>query len=490
MKVSQENNGVLTLLVKVELEANDYKPEVEKQLKEQRKKMTMPGFRPGQVPMPMVKKMYGTAVKAQTIEQVMSDSLYRYIEDNKIKVLGSPLANDDKTPKADFEKDDNFTFYFDVAQQPEFDLDLNKHSATLYEIEPTKEMLDKFIEDTCMRFGKVESPETIGEKDMAYGHLVELNEDGEPKEGGVDINTTLYIERIALKTIKDKFLNKKKDDTITFKPSKALKDPSQLATFLRKKQEEAKEFSADCKFTVSSIQRMTPAELNEDLFNKVYKDKGIKDEKSFREEAKKDLMNAYKRESDNYFLNKTSEELVKNVKFDLPVEFLKRWLIATSQSEQAKQDIENKFDKYLDGIRWQILETKIAEDNNVKVIDEDVVNYYKTELLPSYFPAMPDETEEQKKEREEHLDSVAHNMLREQEQTKQVYNYLFDKQISDALKQKMNIEVKKVNMDDFIKEVTPNSDETTPAKEEKKVSKKKSLKAEKKEEVNEEPSLF
>ncbi len=153
MKVSQENNGVLTSLVKVEVEANYYKQEVEHQLREQRKKMTMPGFRPGQVPMSMVKKMYGVAVKAQAIENVMSDNLYKFIEDNKIKVLGSPLANDEKTPKADFEKENNFTFYFDVAQQPEFDLDLKKHEATSYEIEPTDEMLDKFIADTCMRFG-------------------------------------------------------------------------------------------------------------------------------------------------------------------------------------------------------------------------------------------------------------------------------------------------------------------------------------------------
>ena len=483
MKVSQENNGVLTSLVKIEVEANDYKSEVEKQLKQQRQKMSMPGFRPGQVPMSIVKKMYGVAAKAQTIEQIMSDNLYKFIEENKIKVLGSPLANDEKTPKADFEKDDNFTFFFDVATQPEFDLDLKKEKAVIYEIEPTTEMLDKFIADTCMRFGKVESPETIGEKDMAYGHLVELDENGEKKEGGVDINTTLYIERIALKTIKDKFLNKKKDDTVTFKPAKALKDASQLAAFLRMKQEDAKEFSADCQFTISSIQRMTPAELNEELFSKVYKDKEIKDEKSFRQAAKEDLMNAYKRESDNYFLNKTSEELVKNVKFDLPVEFLKRWLTATAQSEEARKDIEEKFDKYLDGIRWQIIETKIAETGDVKVTDEDVINYYKTELLPSYFPAMPDETEEQKKEREEHLDSVARNMLNEREQTKQVYNYLFDKKITETLKDNMKVTVKKVNMDEFIKEVSPATEEKKPAK-------KKSSKAEKKEETDEQPSLF
>lgn len=483
MKLSQENNGVLTSLVKIEIEANDYVQEVEKQLKEQRKKMSVPGFRPGQVPMSMVKKMYAVSVKAQVIERLMSDNLYKYIESNKIQVLGSPLANEDKTPKADFEKDTDFTFYFDVAMQPDFELKLDEKKATLYEIEPTKEMLDKFVEDTCIRFGKVETPEQVGEKDMVYGHLVELTEDGKRKEGGIDIHTTMYIERITLKTIRDKFIGKKKDSAIVFKPSKALKDLSQLATFLHKKQDESKEFVADCEFTVMSIQRMTPATLNEELFGKVYKNKNIKEEKAFREEAKKDLMNAYQRESNNYFLNKVSEDLVKNVKFDLPEEFLKRWLLATSQSEKAREDIEEKFNKYLDGIRWQILETKIAEANNIKIKDEDILNYYKTELLPSYFPVMPDETEQQRMEREEHLQAVAYNMLNEKDQTKQVYNYLFDKQITEVLKSNMKIAIKKVNMDEFIKEVSSTT-------EEKKVTKDKAAKSEKKGEQIDQPSLF
>ena len=458
MKVSQEKTGDLTSLIKIEIQEADYQQEVEKQLRIQRKKMNIPGFRPGQVPFSMVKRMYETPVMAQEIENLMSQNLYKFIDDNKIKVLGSPMANDEKTPKADFQKDKDFTFYFDIAIEPEFDLDLKKVKSTIYEIEPQEEQIDKFVEDTCMRFGKVETPEQIGEKDMVYGHLVELQEDGSKKEGGIDTNTTMYVERIALATIKKQFIGKKKDATIRFKPSKALKDANFLASFIHKSKDDVKDFSSDCDFTVISIHRMTPAEKNADLFNKVYPNKDIKDEKQFRELAKQDLAKTYTRESDSFFLNQTSETLVKETKFDIPEEFLKRWLLATSKDKKSKEDIEDNFEKYLDGIRWQIIESKIASQFNISVKEEDVINYFKTELLPSYFPALPDETEEQAKEREEHLTEVAKNMLNEKDQTRQVYNYLFDRQMTKTLKENTKLTTKKVSMGDFIKEVSPNEE--------------------------------
>lgn len=485
MKVSQEPNGEMLSLIKIEIEENDYAQEVDKQLKSQRKNMHIPGFRTGQVPMSMVKKMYYAPIKAQQIERLMSDNLYKYIDDNKIKVLGSPLANDEKTPRADFEKDTNFTFYFDVATAPEFDLDLKKHKADSYEIEPTDEMIDKFIEDTRSRYGKMETPESVEEKDMLYGHIEELNEDGTNKEDGVNADTTIYMDRIALATIKKQFIGKKKDAAITFKPAKAFKDVNILANVLRKSADEVKDFASDCKFTITSITRLIPAEMNEEFYKKVYRDKEIKDEKAFRQAAIEELKKSYERESDTYFLNRASQDLVNNVKFALPEEFLKRWIIATADEKTPKQEIEQNIDKYIEGIRWQIIENRVAEMHNISVKDDDILNYYKTELLPAYFPAVPDETEEQKKEREEHMNNVAHNMLKEQQQTRQVYNYLFDRQMTNVLKQEMKVTIKKVNMDEFVKVVTP--------KTEKKTTKKKTASKEEVKEVkdeNNEQSLF
>lgn len=453
MNVSQEKTGDLTFSLKIELQESDYREQVEKQLKDQRKKVNMPGFRPGQVPLAMVKKMYETPIKAQEVERLMSDNLYKYISDNKIKVLGSPLANNEKTPKIDWDTDTTFAFYFDIAVQPEFTLDLKKEKTTLFEIEPTEENLNKFVEDIRLRYGKLENPETVSEKDMLYGHLEELEEDGTKKENGIDTNATIFVDRIALKTIKDKFIGKKKDTKITFKPHKAFKDVNQLATVLHKTAEECKEFTSDCSYTIDNIQRMNMAEMNEEFFKRAYKDKDIKTEAEFVQVAKEDICKTYTQQSDNYFLNKVSEQLVKNTKIDLPEEFLKRWLVETSEGKMTKETIEKDADKYLDGVKWQLIEGKIIEENDIKVKDEDIINYYKTELLPNYFPPMPDQTEEQQKEFDQRLDKIAKDMLNEREQTQQVYNFLLDRQMTQILKDKTSVNVKKVNSDEFIKEV-------------------------------------
>jgi len=457
MNVSQEKTGDLTFSLKIELEEKDYREIVDKQLRDQRKKVNMPGFRPGQVPMSMVKKMYETPVKAQEIERLMSDNLYKYITDNKIKILGSPLANNEKTPKINWEKDTTFVFYFDLATQPEFSIDLAKEKTTLYEIEPTEETLEKFVDDIRMRYGKLENPETISEKDMLYGHLEEIDSEGEKKEGRADTNATIFVERIALKTIKDKFIGKKKGSKITFKPHKAFKDINHLATVLHKTGEECKDFSAECTFTVENIQRMNMAEMNEEFFKRVYKDKNIKTEEEFKQVAKDDLCKTYDQQADNYFFNKASEQIVKETKMDLPMEFLKRWLVETSEGKITAEDMEKNTDKYLDGIKWQLIEGKLIEDNKIEIKNEDIINYYKTELLPNYFPAMPNQSEEEQNEFEQRMDKIAKDMLRETEQTRQVHNFLLDRKMTQLFKDKTSVSKKKVSMEDFIKEVNKNN---------------------------------
>ncbi len=484
MKISQENNGTLTLLVKIDVEQTDYQPKVDKELKHKRKTMTVPGFRPGQVPMGMVRKMYEIPLKANIIESLISDELAKYINDNKINVLLSPMTNDEKTPNADFEKDSNFTFYFDIACQPEFEIDLKKEKMNIFEVEPTEEAINRYIETSRRKFGKYETPEQIGEGDTVYGHLVELQEDSQKKESGIDIHSTLYMDNIALKTIKDKFIGKKKDDTITFKPAKAIKDITQLATFLHKTEEEAKDFAAECQFTVSSIQKIIPAELNEEFFNQVYPNKNIKDEKGFRDATREFLIDAYKRDSEQYFFNNAIEEIVKNVKFDLPNEFLKRWLVSSAKEEKDKKNYEEHFDNYLTEIRWQIIKTKISEQNNLNVTSDDVLSYIKTVLLPSYFPIMPGETEEQKKERELSMDTIARNMLSEKEGIEKIRSQLLDTKILDLFKKEMHITTKKINIDDFVKEILSKDEPEKPK------TKKKTTKSEKIDETKDQPSLF
>lgn len=453
MKVSKEMTGDLTAVIKIEVEENDYKERVEKELRDYRKKANIPGFRPGQVPLGMVKKMYERPVRAEEIQKLMSDNLYKYIEDNQLRVLGSPLADNEKTKQVDWDNDKEFAFYFDIALQPEFTVDLTKEKLTLYDVEPTEEMLDKFIEDVRYRFGKIETPETIGESDMLYGHLEELDEQGNKKEGGVDTNTTIFVDKIALETIKKKFIGKKKDDEITFKIGKAIKDASQLASIIKLPIDKVKEFTADTKFTVLSIQRMNKSEMNEDFFNKAYKDKGIKTEEEFRKNAKEDLSKTYAREADSYFLHKAMESITKNTKFDIPVEFLKRWLVETSEDKLDAKSVEENFSKYENGIRWQLIEGELSKTYKLDVTNDEIKNYYKTELFPSYFPVPEKETKQEKDEREKRLEDLATNMLQNRDQSKQVFDYLFEGKLIKCLKENIKFDTKKINIDEFTKEI-------------------------------------
>lgn len=453
MKVSKEMTGDLTAVIKIEVEENDYKERVEKELRDYRKKANIPGFRPGQVPLGMVKKMYERPVRAEEIQKLMSDNLYKYIEDNQLRVLGSPLADNERTKQVDWDNEKEFAFYFDIALQPEFTVDLTKEKLTLYDVEPTEEMLDKFIEDVRYRFGKIETPETIGESDMLYGHLEELDEQGNKKEGGVDTNTTIFVDKIALETIKKKFIGKKKDDEITFKIGKAIKDASQLASIIKLPIDKVKEFTADTKFTVLSIQRMNKSEMNEDFFNKAYKDKGIKTEEEFRKNAKEDLSKTYAREADSYFLHKAMESITKNTKFDIPVEFLKRWLVETSEDKLDAKSVEENFSKYENGIRWQLIEGELSKTYKLDVTNDEIKNYYKTELFPSYFPVPEKETKQEKDEREKRLEDLATNMLQNRDQSKQVFDYLFEGKLIKCLKENIKFDTKKINIDEFTKEI-------------------------------------
>jgi trigger factor len=212
--------------------------------------------------------------------------------------------------------------------------------------------------------------------------------------------------------------------------------------------------------------------MNEDFFNRAYKDKGIKTEEDFKKIAEEDLKNTYKKEADSYFVNKLTESLTKNTKFDLPVEFLKRWLVETSDGKLKKEDVEGNFTKYENGIRWQLIEGKLAETYLLDVKNEEIKDYYKNELFPSYFPVPENETEEQKKDREKHMDELATNMIQNKEQTKQVFDYLFENKLTDCLKKNTKYTTKKISIDDFIKEVSGKKEETK--KEVKKETKKES----------------
>jgi trigger factor len=207
------------------------------------------------------------------------------------------------------------------------------------------------------------------------------------------------------------------------------------------------------KFVVSSINRVVAHELNEELFEKAYKNQDIKTIEDFRQRAKKDLSETYTRESDRFFTNAATQRIVKETVFELPDEFMKRWLVSNSQGKLSAEQVEKDYTMYEESLKWQLIETKLSEKFSLSISKEEVKTYFKEALLGNYFPQAEDETEEQAQERIEAMENVAENMMKNQEQTKQVYDYLFDQKLSKALRENLKVKEKSVTVEEFTKMV-------------------------------------
>lgn len=451
MNVTKEMTGDLTAVLKVEVNAADYMPAVERELKQYRKKANIPGFRPGQVPMGMIKKMYERPVRAEEVQKAMSDAMYQFVDDNKLDLLGSPMSNDEKTGEIDWDNQQDFVFYFDIALQPEVKLELEKQKATYYKITPDEETVNKQIEDIQRRFGNFETPETIEETDLVYGQIKELDQDGNVKEGGVQTVTSIAVDKIGMATIKKKFIGAKKDEAVVFNLAKAFKNVTEISAMLRIDKEAAKEFKSDVQFTIHSISRVTPHEVNEELYQKAYPTKEVKTDADFRNAIKEDMEKAYAQQADRHFLNEVSKQLVETSTFELPDEFLKRWLIQTNTGKVEDKEIIDNYTMYRDSIKWQLIESKLMEQYKLEVSKDEIKTYYKEALISNYFPKAENETEEQAKEREEAIEKIATNMLENKEQGKQIYEFLFDQKLTQTLKENVKCENKEISLDDFSK---------------------------------------
>ena len=272
MNITRENNGALHAYLKMELVPQDYEGKVAEELKNYRKKVNMNGFRPGQVPAGLVKQMYGKAILMDVINRSVAEGIDKYIKDEKINILGHALPVEDDTHKSemDFDKPANFTFWFEIGLVPEIKVELEKIKVRGYEITVSDEMVDKHMEGICRRYGKIESPETVGEADTLGGELTELNEKGEAKENGIVVKTSMAVDKIALKTIQKQFIGKKKDDKVDFDIQKAFKNKTDLAAMLNITEDRLADIAPKFRFTIHSITRVEPAALGEDLYEKAY----------------------------------------------------------------------------------------------------------------------------------------------------------------------------------------------------------------------------
>jgi trigger factor len=442
MDIKKEAVSDLTAIIHINLKEEDYIEQVNAELADYRKKASMPGFRPGKVPMGIIKKMYGKSVMADQVNKKVSEGLNNYIIENKLDILGFPIPNTEKNVTIDFDNQKEFDFYFDIGLAPEFEFELNeKIEVPYYKIKITAKEVEKAINDLKVRFAPEEQLEKVEEiTDSVQGTFKELDPEGNLVDGGVDNDAFIRLEDIKLKTIQNKFLGKKTGDKVVFNPFKAFKDEQKVKSLLNLQDDNEEKLKADYEFEIKSILRIKEAELNEDLFKKVYPDKEIKDEKEFKKVLKEDLARHYERDTDRQFLADTINKLIEVNNLELPDEFMKRWLMENNQGKITREQLDEQYDSYAKTFKWQLIEAKLHDQfgEDILVKEEEI-----RDKVRAYFNTMGDMGASPQ------IEAIIDSVLQNEEEKNRIYNDLLDEKFIKVFKKHVTIQEKEVDSEKF-----------------------------------------
>ncbi|PLW97643.1 MAG: trigger factor [Marinilabiliales bacterium] len=442
MNITKEAVNDLNAIIHINLKEEDYIGEVNSQLADYRKKASIPGFRPGKVPMGMVKKMYGKNVMVEAVNKKVSEGLNNFIIENKLNVLGYPLPNSEKTTMIDFDTQKDFDFYFDIGISPEFEFELSdKIKVPYYKIKVTDKEVDKAINDVKLRFGEEEHPENAEITDALQGKFTEVDDKGALVENGVTNDGYIRIEDVKLKVIQNKLIGSKIRDQITINLMKAFKDESKVKSLLNLHDSPDEKLSADYNFEINSVIRVKEAEINEDLFKKVYPNDDVKDEKAFKIKVKEDLSTHYSRDTDRQFLADTINELIKVTGLQLPDEFMKRWLLENNQGKMTKEQLDDQYDSYAKTFKWQLIESKLHDQlgDEIKVTENEVRNKVK-----AYFKTMGGDADSNPQ-----IEAIIDSVLQNQDEKQRIYHDLLDEKFIKAFKDHVKIQEKEVDSEKF-----------------------------------------
>ena len=436
-------NGVLTMTI----EPADYQEKVEKTLKDYRKKAQVPGFRPGMVPMGMIKKQYGTAVKVDEVNRLMGEKLYEYVRENKIQMLGEPLPSDKQQPQ-DFEKDGELTFVFDIAVAPEFKVALSgKDKIAYYTIDVDDKLIDQQVQMYASQGGEFVKAEVFSGNDTITGDLRQLDEKGNTLEGGITTESGMimpaYIKEDKQKKLFD---GCKPGDIITFNPKKAYPDnDAEVAALLKVKKEDVADMNSEFSFQVTEIRHFQPAEVDQKLFDRVFGEGTVKDEKEFREKIKENITPQLQQNSDWKFLQDVRQYMENKVgKLEFPEALLKRVMIQNNKDKGADY-VEKNFEGSIKELGWHMIKEQLVAANNIKVEDADLKAVAKEAIRAQFaqygMSNIPDDV----------LENYAAEQLKKRENIDNFVDRAVDLKLTETLKKVVKLNEKSVTFEEFSK---------------------------------------
>lgn len=438
MNIIKENVDALNAVVKVDIVADDYQAKVDQILVDYRKKADIPGFRKGHVPMGMVKKQYGKSIMIDEVNKLLQESLNKFLTEEKLDILGNPLPR----VQEDFSWDaETFSFEFELGLAPQFEVNLSpKKKVTQYNITADAALIDKEVENLQSRYGKISAVDVISENTNVTGTFT-----SEEKE--IENKTTINLSDLKGKSNLKKFVGNKIGDVVELKTKGLFSDDHKLMGALGLSHDDIHGLDINISFTIEETTEIELAELDQELFDKLFTDGSVKTVTELRDKIKEDAEKQFQQQADQQLLNAVTENLIDNTKFDLPAEFLQKWLATAGEKELTAEEAAEEYNKSEKGLRYQLIQEKIVKENDIKLDYEELKEYAKGFIrsqMAQFGNMNPEDTE---------LEDIANRILGNQEEAKRLQDQLVSQKLMTFYKENMTFKTKKVNYEDFIKEV-------------------------------------
>jgi trigger factor len=448
MKITQSKVNKMISTLTVEVSESDYIESVTNVLKKYRKDAVVPGFRKGKTPMSIIEKQYKTSIVVDEVNKMLQDNLYKHITDKKIRVLGSPLPK--SSVEIDWVNNVDFVFEYEIGLAPEFDVKISsKDKLTYYNIKADTKLVDGYCNDIAKKYGKMSNPNESIDGDLVFCSINQLDVNGEVMINGISNDATVSMDVIEDKKVKKKFIGLKSGDQLTLNVMSVFLNHSDLSAMLKITHDQLHALTSDSfEFTVKQINRLSPAEFNKELFDKVYSDGSVTNVKEFKQKVTEEAEKSFVVESDRMLKNDVVLYLVKKVKLEMPDEFLKRWLVQASEKPLTLEQVESDYHMYSKSLKWQLLENKILETNEVKVNNEDLLIFTKElveKQMMQYGQASSDEKQ---------ILDIAENILKNEDERKKISEQLFDEKTLSIYKKSFKLNEKSISYDDFVKLAT------------------------------------
>ena len=437
MDIQLEKNSSTEALIKIKLKEPDYQPKLKEKLKSYSKQANIKGFRPGKVPIGIIERMYGKSIMVEEINKILVDSLKDYIKKNDIKIIGDPLPNNEKAKEIDWDTQKKFDFEYNIGLIDEFEYKLG-FKINKYQIKVDKKVLDEAIDNLRQQYGKMTNPEMSEAGDSIFGTLVQSSTEFS-KDG------LIYIDKVN-KKIQKSLIGVKKDDVVKVDIQKLFTEEKDLIELTGMSEDEVKALSGAFEITVKNVNRVVPAEMNQDFFDRIFGEGKVKSEEEFIVEYTKIFEENYDKESEYLLAHQLQEKILKDTKVEIPEGFYRKWILASNQ-EIKEEDLDKDFEHYIRDLKWTLIKNKIFDDHEIKIEYADIVDYTK-KMFQAQFGGM-----ELNEEMSKNLDVMANNYLQQNnaENYMNIHNQLRTEKIMDILKQNVEISVKKVTREEFEK---------------------------------------